>query len=313
MSIFFLPALISLLFKLFILGHVVLNAARVSIVFLSLIVIFAIHNSIELLGYFQFMTGEAENIFFRLYYVASVYMTLYILLHGLSVSKMEKSLVSSALIFGTTLLAGLILFTDLIVGGQYSIGYSMSAIKGPLYWIFAANLLIISSCSFIVLFLGYRRAKSHLDSVRCVHSLFALTPVILVILLGVILKIAGVNFNATGMVPIATTIFLIIVLRTESKHKLSDLRRLMPLSPERQISNNIMDLIDVYLKNEDEEFTYKDLQDGLEKEIIHYSLNKCKNNVSQTSYMMGLKNRSTLYSMMNRLDINVKALKQENK
>jgi len=313
MSIFFLPALASLLFKLVILTYVVLKGARVSVVFLALIVVFAIHNSIELIAYFHFMNGEAVGVFFRLYYVATVYVALYILLHGLTVSRMENRFVSTALILSTTVLAGLILFTDLVVSGQYSIGYTLTANTGPFYWVLASDLVIVLSCSFITLFLGYRRAKSHLDSVRCVHSLFALTPVILVLLLAIILKIAGVSFNATGLVPIATTIFLIIVLRTESKHKLSDLRRLMPLSAERQISNNIMDLIDVYLKNEDEEFTYKDLQDGLEKEIIHYSLNKCKNNVSQTSYMMGLKNRSTLYSMMNRLGINVKALKQESK
>ena len=55
---------------------------------------------------------------------------------------------------------------------------------------------------------------------------------------------------------------------------------------------------------------YKELQAGIEKEIINYSLEKCNNNVSATSKMMGLKNRSTLCSMMNRLGIDLGELKE---
>jgi len=310
MSIYFVPALISLLFKIFALAYV-LRGAQVSIVFLSLIVVFALHNSIEILGYFQFVSGEAIGVFFRLYYVATVYVILYILLHGLSVSKLENTFKTTSLIIVSTGLSVLILFTDIIIAGQYSIGYSMTAVKGELYWLFAAYLFIILTCSSVALIYGYSRAKSKLDSVRCIHSLLALTPIIFVFVLATILKLTGASINATGLVPIATAIFLAIVLRTESKHKLSDLRRLMPLSSEREMTNNIMDLLDIYLNKSKQGITYKDLQEGLEREIIFYSLKKCDNNISHTSEMMGLKNRSTLYSMMNRLGIDMQKLKRE--
>ncbi len=310
MSIYFVPALASLLFKLFVLAYV-LRGGKVSIVFLSLIVVFAAHNAIEIFGYFQFVNGVVGDVFLRLYYVATVFTILYILLHGLSVSVVESRSLTTTLVTASTVLSSLILFTDLIVSGQYSIGYTVSAVKGPYYWLFASYILVFLSCNFAALFYGYGKAKSRLDSVRCVHSLFALTPVMLVFMVATILKIADVGINATGMVPIATAIFLAIVLRTEAKHKLSDLRRLMPLSMERATSNQFMDLLDGYINNSNQTNAYKTLQAGIEREIVCYSLKKCNNNVSHATKMMGLTNRSTLYSMMNRLDIDMSELKKE--
>jgi DNA-binding protein Fis len=308
MSIYFAPALAALIFKLFILAYV-LRGGRVSIVFLSLIIIFALHNAIEIFGYFNVQRGDSANVYFLLYYVATVYVILYMLLHGLSVSKLENKMAVTAFVALSTCLSGLILFTDLIIGGQYSIGYSVTAIKGPYYWGFAAYILITLSSGFFATLLGYKNATSQIDSIRCLHSMLALAPMTLVCAIAMIFKMTDVGVNATGLIP---TLFLVIVLKTESKHKLSDLRRVMPLSPERQTSNNFMDLLDSYIQSGHRSNVYKELQAGIEREIIMYSIKKCDGNISKTTRMMGLKNRSTLYSMMTRLDMNWEELKQQN-
>jgi DNA-binding protein Fis len=289
-----------------------LKGGRVSTLFLSLIVVFGAHNAIEVLGYLNVQSEVAVNIFFRLYYVATAYVVLYILLHGLSVSKLENTVSTRVLVVLCTCLSGLMLFTDSVVAGQYSIGYTMTAVKGSLYWLFSAYLLIVLLSNFAVLCYGRQSAKSQLDSVRCSHSLIALAPIMLVFLIALIFKIADIGINATGFVPIATALFLGIILKTESKHKLSDLRRLMPLSAERETSNNFMDLLDNYIQSGDRSNVYKELHAGIEKEIIMYSIKKCDGNISKTTKMMGLKNRSTLYSMMTRLDMNWEELKQQN-
>lgn len=309
MSIYFAPALIALVFKLLILAYA-LRGGKVSILFLSLIIVFAAHNAIEVLGYFNVQSEVAVNIFFRLYYVATAYVVLYILLHGLSVSRLESTITTSILVTVCTSLSGLILFTDSIIAGQYSIGYTMTAIKGTLFWVFAAYLLTGLLSNFAIIFYGHRTAKSQLDAVRCTQSLYALAPIMLVFIAALVFKIADIGINATGLVPIATAVFLGIILNTESKHKLSDLRRLMPLSAERQTTDKFMDLLDSYIQSSDRANVYKELQAGIEKEIIMYSIKKCDGNISKTTRMMGLKNRSTLYSMMTRLDMNLKELKQ---
>ena len=308
MSIYFAPALISLLFKLFVLAYVV-KGARVSVVFLSLIVVFAAHNSIEFIIYLYIQTTVPADILLRLYYVATIYVVLYMFLHALSVSKTGTQLVTSALIAVSTILSILLLFTDVLIAGLYSIGYTITAVKGPLYWLFATYMLTFLSSSFMVTFYGYKRAETKIDSVRCLHSILALAPLALVGILILSFNIANIEINATGLIPIATTLFLIIVLKTESKHKLSDLRRVLPLSAERKTTDKLMGLLDSYIQNSNQSNVYKELQDGIEKEIIEYSLKKCGGNVTSTAKMMGLKNRSTLYSMMNRLEMDLKALK----
>ena len=304
MSIYFLPALLALIFKLFVLVYV-LKGARVSTLFLSLIVVFAAHNAIEILGYFYFDQSMSDSMFFRFYYVATAFVLLYMLLHGIAVARMQTQWSTYFLIGVTTLISAITLFTDLIIAGHYSIGYSLSAVKGPIFWLFAIFALTTLLGNIVVLIQGYRGAKSQIQSVRCTQSLYALGPVILVCFLTLIFKVTEVGINATGLIPIATTLFLAIVLKTESKHKLSDLRRLLPLSMERETTNNLMDLLDDYIRNSNEKDVYKKLQMEIEKEIIRYSLKKCDNNVSNTTKMMGLKNRSTLYSMMNRLKIEI--------
>jgi len=310
MSIYFAPALVSLLFKLFILAYV-LRGARVSVIFLSLIIIFATHNAIEFLGYFYLQNTVTADIIFRLYYVATIYVILYILLHGLSVSQLETRSIVLILIAVSTTLSTLILFTDMIVAGLYSIGYSITAVKGSFYWLFAIYMLATLSSYFIATFHGYRNATSQIDSVRCLHSMLALAPMTVVGVLILFFKIADIGINATGLIPIATTLFLAIVLKTESKHKLSDLRRVLPLSAERKTTNCLMDLLDTYIKNGNQSNVYKELQAGIEKEIILYSLKKCDGNITHTAKLMGLKNRSTLYSMMNKHQMNFKEFKYQ--
>jgi len=310
MSIYFAPALISLLFKLFVLAYV-LRGGKVSVIFLSLIVVFAIHNAIEFVGHFYLQNDESIETLFRLYYVATIYVVLYILLHSLTISKLDNNILVYSFVAISTGLASLVLFTDQVIAGLYSIGYTVSATKGGHFWTFATYILITLSGSLYASIHGYRRAESQMDSVRSLHSLMALAPLILVCALAMAFKILNIGVNATGLIPIATAIFLMIILKTESKHKLSDLRRLMPLSPERATTNNLMDLLDNYIKNSGQHNVYKELQEGIEKEIILYSIDKCEGNISNTTKMMGLKNRSTLYSMLNRLEIDVRGRKAD--
>jgi len=82
----------------------------------------------------------------------------------------------------------------------------------------------------------------------------------------------NLNVNAAGILPVATALFLAILLKGESKHKLSDIRRFLPFSPERKITGDIMELVDAYVKADNQANAYKDLHSGIEREIIFYTL-----------------------------------------
>jgi len=310
MSVFLLPAMASLILKLFVL-FVAVRSRRVSIVFLSLICVFAVHNAIELIGYVQFLNNQSIVALFRLYYVAAVFSVMYILLHGLAISRFESTITTIISVVCAGVLSLLLLFTDSVIAGQYSIGYSVTAIKGAYYWLFVAFVLVALSVNIAVLLYRYRSAASQIESIRCLYSLFALSPIFLVSVITIGLKIMDSSINAAALSPIASALFLVIMLKGESKHKLSDIRRFLPFSPEREISSNIMELVDGYVKNAEQADAYKNLQAGIEREIVFYTLGKCDNNVTKTAEMMGLKNRSTLYSMMGRLNIDHHEAKAE--
>jgi len=312
MSMYFLPALAGLVFKLLILVTT-LRGGKISILLLSLIVVFACHNAIELIGYIQFLHNQSVEALFRIYYIATIFLLMYVLLHGLALSRLESIYTTATLILLASTLSSLVAFTDIIIAGQYSIGYAMTAVEGSHYWLFSLYLLVILLCNIAALLYRYRSAASELEAIRCLYSLFALSPVMLTALLVTALKATDTSLNAAALGPISTALFLLIVLKGESKHKLSDIRRFLPFSPEKRISNNLISLVDAYVHVDNQNHGFKALQVGIEKEIILYTLGKYDNNITHAAEAMGLKNRTTLYSMMSRLDIDIKKLKSREK
>ena len=85
------------------------------------------------------------------------------------------------------------------------------------------------------------------------------------------------------------------------------------MSLERKTADNFLNMLDEYVQNSNQENVYKNLQASIEREIICYSLKKSNNNITHTANMMGLKNRSTLYSMLNRHGIDIQELKAQDK
>jgi len=278
MGLILLPASISLLLKIFIFWMVA-KGGKVSIVFLSLIAIFALHNAVELLGlaYMLFdINSQAEQIL-RPFYIITVFTVMYITLHALTIAEVINQIITALLVISAALLSGLILFTDLVIAGHYSIGYSISAVKGEYYWTFAAAIILGMLISISVLVYGQRNASTQIKSTRCLYSLYALCPIVLVALIVTICKLLNIPLNATAIMPVATTLFLFIVIKTESKHKLSEIKRLLPMSLERKTADNFLSMLDDYVQNSNKENVYKNLQASIEREIICYSLEKSNN------------------------------------
>jgi len=303
MSLVLLPASISLLLKLFIFWTVA-KGGRVSVVFLSLIAIFAVHNAVEILT----LSYQAEQIL-RPFYIITVFTIMYITLHALTVSETINKVITASLVITATALSSLILLSDLIIAGHYSIGYSITAIEGSYYWLFIAAAGVGMLVSVCVLVYGQRNSSTQIQATRCLYSLYALIPMFVVTLITLACKLLDIPLNATAITPIATTLFLFIVIKTESKHKLSEIKRLLPMSLERKTADNFLSMLDEYVQNSNQENVYKNLQASIEREIICYSLAKSNNNITHTANMMGLKNRSTLYSMLNRHNIDLQQLK----
>ena len=312
MSVYLLPALISLIFKVLMLVLSV-RGRIISTPFMCVMISFGIMNAVELLTFFSFDNYELAELLLRLYYSLILLASLFVVLHSMNVARFENKIVANVLISITLLSALVALFSDVIVSGYYPIGYSITAELGDYYLVFFVYVFVLQISSIAICAFGISRSKKQLDSAKCFYTLMALAPVFLVLFQTALFKLFSISINATGFLPIATTLFMAIVLLTESKHKLSDIRRFLPLSPERHTTHRLMDLLDDYVHNEDRSNVYRELQDNIEYEIVSYSLRRCNSNISQATKMMGLKNRSSLYSLMQRLDISLEDLKVQSK
>ena len=121
-----------------------------------------------------------------------------------------------------------------------------------------------------------------------------LVGITLVVLMGFGIKVSG-----AAILPVTTTLFLLITLKGEPKHGLTDIRRHIPLSLERRKSGQIMDIFSSYAKDE---LSYRDSLTEIEKLLVTYKHDKNNGNVSTTASTMNIP-RSSLYSIFRRLDI----------
>lgn len=300
LKIYILPALIALAIKLVVLIISRRNIGHSS-VFFTMVLVFACHNVAEVLGFLEYFQGKQVDQLIRWYYVMSVCGLVAILSYSNEVSKLYKKSKTFDLTISALAIAGisLIMFTDTIVMGSEAIGYTVTAIRGEFYWVF--QLFSITAYSVIIwcLVSGYRHAADHTTEIQCGFTLLALAPLIF-IAVGVIgLMSIGIKINAAFVMPIGTTLFLLITLKSEATHRLTDIRRHIPFSLERKTANQIMGIFSRYAQDE---VSYREGMNQIEKLLVTHKHDKHGGNVSSTAASMDMP-RSSLYSIFRRLEI----------
>ena len=295
MSIYVLPALLALVVKIYVL--LVARAANTSRIFSGMVLVFALHNLTELVAYLQFTRGELTLSLFKVYYAATLVTLGYLCLYCIEVARISalRRLYMPSVIW-LTMCGIAIMFTDHVVAGFVSIGYSATAEQGPYYWVFSltsigATLFVVSSLIY-----GYRKSNNHVTQIQCLYNLMALTPFVLLGFVIIPLMLLGQEINAGGILPICTTLFLLITLQSESKHRFTDIRRYLPFSKERKIADEVMSLISKFSMDE---ISYKDLSNEIEKIALKSKLAQADDSISEAARLLKMK-RTTLYSMLNR-------------
>ncbi|MGH1540172.1 MAG: hypothetical protein ACRBHB_07100 [Arenicella sp.] len=302
-----LPAGLSLVIKLSILwfSRKTLSLGKPSI-FVGLIVISAMHNLCEIITFSLFLSGGNPEYLFRTYYVLSCGMLGYILAYAIQVTQIDLKNINRFLATLCILVGVAILSTDLVISGYTAIDYSITAIKGPHYWLFQIPLLTMLLLTVTVLITGYIRSEDNNIQISSLYTLAALLPLVIVGIGVVVLMQMGFKINAMVAVPISTTLFILITLRNESTHRLTDIRRMLPMSPEHKTCHKIMDSINDYTT---QTISYKEAIKEIEISLLNYSTEKTSDNITRTAKMMKMP-RSTVYATQRRLGINSRAIKE---
>jgi len=270
--------------------------------FYLMVLVFALHHSCETVLLIQNIKDITSLLTLKIYYALTIFALLFIQFYSLHVSKIKRSFLINLFILFSLTIVCLILFSNKVIEGNFSINYSNSAAKGPLYILFQVYSLIGLSTVITTLIFGYRKANSHLIQIRCAYILLAFTPLILSCFSILILMAIGINLNATMILPLAISTFLYIIVKGESVHKLTDIRRFMPYSSERKTSQEVME---IYSRYAQDEISYRDCMSEIEKLLVIHKYSKNDKNASATAETMGMP-RSSLYSIFNRLGIKTK-------
>lgn len=297
-----IPAILAFLTTAYFLYHARQKSGQ-SKVFYTMVLIFLAHHLCEILAFVEFIKDGPQVIYqLKTYYIASLWLLLFILFYSQEVSKIKFPIINKSLIGIVTVTSLLILYGDTIVSGTTSLGYVVTAQKGPLYPLFQVSALTILFGTIVNLIYGYKKANDHLTEIQCIYMLIAFAPIVLISISIISLMAIGFKVNALAVVPIATTLFLIITMKSENVHKLTDIRRFMPFSAERKTSQEIMELYSKYARDE---IAYRECINEIEKILVLQKYVKNGNNASATAETMGMP-RSSLYSIFNRLSIDLK-------
>lgn len=299
-----LPAMIGLALKLAILVFASRGATK-SKNFSAMVAVFAMQNVCELLILFQFHDGAASDWIMRSYYLTTVALTAVTCLYAgtVATSDSENRVPLFNVIIGySVLVSALCLFTDQIVAGSRPLEYANTAIRGQQYWLFQVMGLSSVVYTLWVLVKGYLNANTHRVQVQCAYTLLAITPLLLCTIGVIALMAMGIKINALAVTPIATVLFLLITLKSENTHRLTDIRPYLPNSLERRAATQMTKALAQYSS---EEISHKEWIDQMEKIGVQYKQKKCGSNMSQVAKSMGMK-RTTLYSVLKRHNLSAR-------
>jgi len=299
-SLFVIPALVALVIKVWVL-LLSRNSGATSAVFITMVMLFACHNLAEVLGFLEYFSGERQTLMLRWYYVMSTCVYAVMLFYSRDVSTVfsNNKYFGIAVSVFVVLMCFLFMFTNLIVAGSTSIGYVMTAVRGDYYWLYQVSSIFSLFLIGWMLLKGYRTTEDHITEIKCGYTLIALAPVVIGVFLVVVLMALDVPINAAGVFPVLTTLFILITLKNESSHGITDIRRHVPFSLERKSAREIMNIFSAYAKDEK---NYRDSMAELEKLMVLHKHEKHNGNVSSTAVSMDIP-RSSLYSIFRRLEI----------
>ena len=299
MTILIIPAAISLVLKLGLL-FLLFGKSSNSKSFLPMVAVFACHNLCEVLAYTQFFSGGSVDWIVRGYYCLSVWGMCYMVIYASDTAKFKGTqAVAASLMTFAALASFVFMLTDFVIAKPTIENALIKAGRGPLYWTFQVSVFALMWAVLATLFNGYRSKSDHDTQTKCIYSLVAIAPLALVGPGVILLQEAGFGINTTLILPVCSTLYLLVIALGESKHRLTDIRIYLPFSVERKTAAELMATC---AKFSSTSISLKDASSEIERVLIMHSLQKTNFNVKRSARMMNM-NRSTLYSACKRLGI----------
>ncbi len=277
-------------------------SASVNPLFFGLLFVILFHGAWALLSYFNQENGLPLEFLLRGRYVVLLTFGFFFAAYSIYLSTDNNALRYSLIaLLG---LAGqltntLISLTDLVVTGINVLPDRTQALRGELYPLFPAYMLLTNAIAGVSLVVGYFLTDSSTRKTTLWNMMISVSPVVIPTAIMLFTFSRGFAFSLTTVVPLMTTAMVLLLTLNNKEHRVIDVRIYLPFSLERELVSKLIKAVSKFLIRHN---TYKQTSDLIERALLLYSLKKNDFVVSQAAIAMGI-NRTTLYSICRRHNI----------
>lgn len=280
--------------------HTLINENRVLGVFLAALLLL---NLSELIGY-NYLQDIPNALTPLLCYYAALICTIYAFVN-LSASMSGVLWLYRPVVQGVlaVILVILMFGSEQLIAGVQSIGYSYTRVPGPYYWVLPLYIVINLLLAIALLCFGVFRHDERIMRRRCLVVLLGFLPTVLVMFLIIALMTLGYKMNASVLISITTTIFLLVLIVTENKLSLFNLLRKIPFTEEnRRLNEGYAVLSEIlYTAYLDKPMQLKERLKTLEDIVVRLSVENTGGNQAQAAKKLGI-SRSTINRRVNKTD-----------
>ncbi len=186
---------------------------RATQAFVVVCLFFVIQNAAEFLGYFTYLKSRSMGEFFvHLYIVSLLYAFASLVVLALALTHSVWFGKIRILVYTCAAMLTLAYLNNLVVSGFQFLGWSIITQPGPLYWLAMGFILVCGAASIGLLLYHYWNSDTGEVRHNCRVTLQALSPIVLVAVSVLGLRLAGFNSSSAISLPIATLVFLYIML-----------------------------------------------------------------------------------------------------
>lgn len=241
-----IPALAALVFKAVLLGYSIKSPVRTltTRVFLALLVVLALHNLVEVIGFVHFAKNGFTPITeqFGFAYIALLTFAIALILHVSLLLSFDfpaedpRARLQPLLYAPPFLLIFLLLFTDLLVVGFQPFQNTILRVPGPFYFLFETYIAVYFLAALVNLVFGARSGRPYgLRRTRNRLWLLGLLPTgLLLVYLIVANHFGWTKITSTIYIPITLTFFLIVTTYATHQYRLFDIEFFVPWSRVRK-------------------------------------------------------------------------------
>jgi hypothetical protein len=187
--------------------------SKVAESFVVLCLIFVIQNVAEFLAYFTYLKStQLGEFFIHIYYITLWFIFPSVLVLALAMTKYQYLKQARIILYTISSIATIAYMNGLVVAGFTFLGWSVSGVPGQYYWL--AMIYILFCCVSTIGYLAYQFVKNTDNEIRYNSKIYliAFSPIVLVAVSVLLLKILGFNSTSVVSFPIASLIFLYILL-----------------------------------------------------------------------------------------------------